>query len=107
MGGFWYGANCAKNVGTFYHEKTRARSVLVDTEKRKGKKGEKVFGNRSRRTKRSWSLSSTAGTCALKVYHCVHTAQESHVIGDDTLSVWASKKVMECVLWAMKEAKDK
>ena len=61
MGDNWHGAPCAKNVGAFHHQKSVDQSVLVDAEK-----GEQEFGSRSRRTKRS--LSSTTGTCALKVY---------------------------------------
>ena len=49
--------------------------------RKKGKKGHKVIDNGSRRAMRNWSLSSTAGTCALRAYKCVvHTTQESQVI---------------------------
>ena len=49
----WHGAICAKNVGIFHHQKSMDQISLGRCGKRKGKKGQKLIGNRSRRTKRS------------------------------------------------------
>ena len=59
----------------FTVKKTWAKSVLEMRRKR----GKKECGSRSRRTKRSWSSSSTTGTCTVKVYLCVvHETRECH-----------------------------
>ena len=64
--GLW--SNLCEDCGNIFTiKKSWARSVWVDAGK-KGKTGQKAIGKRSRRTKRSWSLSGTAVTCALKVY---------------------------------------
>ena len=60
----------------FTTKEALARSVLVDVEKER-QEGIEGVGNRSRHTQRSWSLSGTSLTCALKVYQCaVHSTQE-------------------------------
>ena len=69
------------NVGTLHHQKKCGPHQSCQMRRKRGKR-EEEFGSRSRRAKRSWSLSSTARTCALKVYKCVVlTTQESQVTG--------------------------
>ena len=55
-----------RRMGTF-HLKSVGQISFGKMRKKKGKPGKKEIGNRSRRT-RSWGLSDTAVTCALKVY---------------------------------------